>query len=73
MLSIPLRATPPRHNLAKVLYIGSNLIINNYFLQPLVYRVQQHIGDEAWQRTLAAVSGIALEQAFQEIANELRL
>ena len=51
-------------------YVGSNLIINNYLLQPLVYRIQQHIGDEAWQDALKQASKTTMEQVLQEILNE---
>jgi predicted ATPase/DNA-binding CsgD family transcriptional regulator len=48
-------------------YVGSNLIINNYLLQPLVYRVQQHIGDAAWQAALENTSSPTIEEILEAI------
>lgn len=48
-------------------YVGSNLIINNYFLQPLSYRIRQHIGDHAWQDAVHANSNVMIEHLLHEI------
>lgn len=45
--------------------------VNKYFLEPLIYRVQQHIGDDAWQDALDTASEKTIEQVFQGIVNRL--
>jgi len=42
-------------------------IVRRYFLQPLIYRVQQYIGDEAWQQALEQSRNVTIEQRFQDI------
>lgn len=54
-------------------YVGSNLIINNYLVQPLVYRIRQHIGDETWQQAIEKRAGVTFEQILQDIMNETLL
>ena len=46
-------------------------IVNSYFLQPLIYRAQQHISGEAWQHALNQTANITVEQAFEKIAHEM--
>jgi len=48
-------------------YSGSEKIINQYFLQPLIYRVQQHVGDETWQQAVSETQDLTLEQVTQAI------
>ena len=48
-------------------YVGSNVIINNFLLQPLIYRVRQQIGDDAWQEAIDKTAGVTFEQMVQEI------
>lgn len=50
-------------------YSGSTTIVNSYFLQPLTYRIQQHIGDEAWQLAVDKYAEVTLEQIFQDIVD----
>ncbi len=52
---------------------GSDNPDDEYFLKPLIYRVQQHGGAEAWQDALVATSGITVEQMFHEMVNTLQL
>lgn len=54
-------------------YVGSNLIVNNYLLQPLVHRVRQHIDDEAWQQAIEKRAGVTFEHILQDIMNEALL
>lgn len=46
-------------------------IVNRYFVQPLIYRMQQHIGNVAWQVALEAAEGVTVEQLFGEIVDKL--
>ena len=58
---VPIVATMVGQELST--YVGSNLIINNYIFQPLVYRVRQQIGDEAWQHALDTNADTTSKQA----------
>lgn len=48
-------------------YLGNHLIINNFLLQPLVYRVRNHIGDDAWEQAVEQSAGVTMEQLLQDI------
>ena len=54
-------------------YVGSNFIINNHLLQPLVYRVQQHIGEEAWTVALDDANGVSVDELYAYIMDNLQL
>ncbi|MEM7799174.1 MAG: tetratricopeptide repeat protein [Chloroflexota bacterium] len=44
-----------------------NPITIKYFLKPLVYRVQQRVGEKAWQVALDQAAGMTIEQLVQEM------
>ena len=46
--------------------------VNKYFLEPLIYRVQQHIEDDIWQDALDTASEKTIEQVFQSIVKEIQ-
>ena len=54
-------------------YIGANVLIKNHVLQPLVYRVQQQIGENAWESARTQAEGITIEQLYQRIMADLYL
>lgn len=68
---IPILATMANREINT--YIGSNLIINNHLLQPLVYRIQQHIGEAAWQQAVAQAANTTIEQILQRIMEDLHI
>lgn len=47
-------------------------VVNKYFLEPLIYRVQQEIGSDAWQHALDVTKDVTIEQQFQVIINEIK-
>jgi len=51
-------------------YSTSDTTVHNYFLQPLIYRIQQSIGDKAWQHALNLASAKTIVQVFQDIVDE---
>ena len=69
--SLPIIATLAQQNLNT--YSGSQAIVDNYFLQPLIYRVQQHVGDGAWQQALTQTADTTIEQAFEQIVQEIEI
>ncbi len=52
-------------------YSGSQRIIDRYFLQPLIFRIHQRIGDDAWQTALHAASNTTVEQRLQQAIHTL--
>ena len=46
---------------------------NQYFLRPLIYRMKEKIGEEAWQDAVATAADITIQQVFQKIVNDLGL
>lgn len=47
-------------------------LVNKYFLEPLIYRVRQHIDDDAWQETLHLTKEVTIEQLLQDVVNEIK-
>ncbi|MEL7436373.1 MAG: tetratricopeptide repeat protein, partial [Chloroflexota bacterium] len=43
-----------------------------YFFEPLVYRVQQHIGDDAWQEALHNATDTTTEQMLEIVQSQNR-
>lgn len=48
-----------------------DVISIQYFFHPLIYRIEQQIGSEAWQDALAVASEITVEEIFQEVVRDL--
>ena len=44
---------------------------NKYFLRPLIYRVQQKIGGQAWQDAVDTAQDSTIKQVFQDIVTAL--
>ena len=55
------------------IYSGTKTIVNDYFLQPLIYRIQQKIGEEAWQNTLDETAEITVDQLLNNIAQQIQM
>ena len=53
-------------------YVGANLIINAYFLQPLIYSVQQHIGDEEWELAVDKFAEFSVKKILQQIVDQIQ-
>ncbi len=53
------------------IYSGSENIIKRYLLQPLIYRIQDRIGVDAWQSVVEQYVGVTLEQILQDIAKDI--
>lgn len=51
-------------------YIGNDAIINNFFLQPLIYRIRQHVGEVEWQQVVNKTVEVTLEQIVQSIMDK---
>jgi len=68
--NLPIIATLAQQEQKINTYSISHSIVNKYFLQPLIFRVQQHISDEAWQHALTQTANITIEQAFERIVQE---
>lgn len=65
-ICVPLAAVTFHHGVADDLS-------NKYFLQPLYYKIQQQIGDKAWQEACDEALGVAIEDLFQEIINDFKI
>jgi len=52
-------------------YSGSATIVNTYFLQPLTYRLQQHIGDEAWQAAVNQFVDVTQDQLLKNMTRDM--
>ena len=52
-------------------YGAGEAIVNQYFLQPLIYRVQQLVGDDAWQKALELASETSIDEAFETIVQQV--
>lgn len=52
--------------------VGEGHVVNKYFLEPLIYRVQQHIEDDIWHDALDTASEKTIEQVFQSIVEEIQ-
>jgi predicted ATPase/DNA-binding CsgD family transcriptional regulator len=50
---------------------GVQPIVTKYFLQPLIYRIKQQIGEKAWQDAIAARANITIDQVTVEIKTYL--
>jgi predicted ATPase/DNA-binding CsgD family transcriptional regulator len=46
-----------------------SVILNKYFLRPLLYRLQERIGDKAWQAARDTTTDITVEHLFTEISS----
>ncbi|MEO1288776.1 MAG: hypothetical protein AAFV93_13490, partial [Chloroflexota bacterium] len=45
--------------------------MNRYFTRPLIFRVQNHLGDDAWQQVQYELQGITIDEIFQDVLREL--
>ncbi len=51
---------------------GANFrLASGYFVNPLIYRIQQNQGDAAWQAALEAASKTSIDAAFQTIVEAI--
>ena len=69
--SVPLLAFVANRDLN--IYSGSGTIINKYLLQPLIYRVQQKIGNTAWQKAYQGAASTSIDQWFKEMVKQLQI
>jgi len=54
-------------------HVEDNDLHNKYFLQPLYYRIQKQIGEEAWQDAVDTAEEISIEQLYQDIRDKLQI
>ncbi len=52
-------------------YSGSEIIVEQYILNPLIYRICQTIGDEAWSEAVENNEYNSIDELFQDIHNNL--
>ena len=54
-------------------HVRENDPSDRYFLSSLIYRLQQRIGNDAWQQAVNATTGMTIEQLYQNVMNDLQL